>query len=201
MNLGGFSGVDIFIVILGLYFIVRGCYRGFIGEVITLVGFLAAFYLSFHYSSEFGHILKTSAGIDGYVAQAVGGLIIWVMVILLTAVVRMVLKSAVGAAHLGGIDKLLGFVSGAIKTIIAVYAILALGLLVSPVVNPSWMTQSDILRYAGRTWPQFRALIIGLDLIPEKTTLPDGTLEEILRPYRTGEAAPAVQQKTGGNTQ
>ena len=48
------------------------------------------------------------------------------------------------------------------------------------------MSDSDVLRYAGRSWPQFRSALIGLGLVPQDTSLPDGTLEEILRPYRDG---------------
>ena len=50
MSLSGWNYWDIFFIILGCYFIIRGSFRGFVGEVITLVGFLASFYLSFHYS-------------------------------------------------------------------------------------------------------------------------------------------------------
>ena len=60
------------------------------------------------------------------------------------------------------------------------------GILLAPVANPTWMSDSDVLRYAGRSWPQFRSALIGLGLVPQDTSLPDGTLEEILRPYRDG---------------
>ena len=60
------------------------------------------------------------------------------------------------------------------------------GILLAPVANPTWMSDSDVLRYAGRGWPQFRSMLIGLGLVPNDTSLPDGTLEEILRPYRDG---------------
>ena len=48
MTLFGLGFLDIFFIVLALYFIVRGMFRGFLGELITLAGFAASFYLSFH---------------------------------------------------------------------------------------------------------------------------------------------------------
>ena len=87
-----------------------------------------------------------------------------------------------------------------IKSVIVVYVVITGGLLLAPVVTPTWMSQSDILRYAGRSWPQFRAMFIDLNLLPEGTTLPDGTLEQILRPYRTGGGGPEGYDPTPGRT-
>ncbi|MCD7951639.1 MAG: CvpA family protein [Synergistaceae bacterium] len=200
MSLSGWNYWDIFFIILGCYFIIRGSFRGFVGEVITLVGFLASFYLSFHYSGGIGRFLSVTMGLNAYMAQAAAAVLIWLSVTLIAAMLRMILKSLIGAASLGGIDKLLGLFSGVIKSVIVVYVVITGGLLLAPVVTPTWMSQSDILRYAGRSWPQFRAMFIDLDLLPEGTTLPDGTLEQILRPYRTGGGGPEGYDPTPGRT-
>ncbi|MCC8183531.1 CvpA family protein [Cloacibacillus porcorum] len=200
MSLSGWNYWDIFFIILGCYFIIRGSFRGFVGEVITLVGFLASFYLSFHYSGGIGRFLSVTMGLNAYMAQAAAAVLIWLSVTLIAAMLRMILKSLIGAASLGGIDKLLGLFSGVIKSVIVVYVVITGGLLLAPVVTPTWMSQSDILRYAGRSWPQFRAMFIDLNLLPEGTTLPDGTLEQILRPYRTGGGGPEGYDPTPGRT-
>ena len=200
MSLSGWNYWDIFFIILGCYFIIRGSFRGFVGEVITLVGFLASFYLSFHYSGGIGRFLSVTMGLNAYMAQAAAAVLIWLSVTLIAAILRMILKSLIGAASLGGIDKLLGLFSGVIKSVIVVYVVITGGLLLAPVVTPTWMSQSDILRYAGRSWPQFRAMFIDLNLLPEGTTLPDGTLEQILRPYRTGGGGPEGYDPTPGRT-
>ena len=200
MSLSGWNYWDIFFIILGCYFIIRGSFRGFVGEVITLVDFLASFYLSFHYSGGIGRFLSVTMGLNAYMAQAAAAVLIWLSVTLIAAMLRMILKSLIGAASLGGIDKLLGLFSGVIKSVIVVYVVITGGLLLAPVVTPTWMSQSDILRYAGRSWPQFRAMFIDLNLLPEGTTLPDGTLEQILRPYRTGGGGPEGYDPTPGRT-
>ncbi len=200
MSLSGWNYWDIFFIILGCYFIIRGSFRGFVGEVITLVGFLASFYLSFHYSGGIGRFLSVTMGLNAYMAQAAAAVLIWLSVTLIAAMLRMILKSLIGAASLGGIDKLLGLFSGVIKSVIVVYVVITGGLLLAPVVTPTWMSQSDILRYAGRSWPQFRAMFIDLNLLPEGTPLPDGTLEQLLRPYRTGGGGPEGYDPTPGRT-
>lgn len=186
MSVAGFSYWDIFFAVLGLYFVVRGLFRGFVGEVVSLAGFIAAFYFSFHYSKGFGGFIESAAGVNPYVAQAVAGVVIWLSVSMLASVVRMVLKSVIRAVSLGGLDKLLGLFSGVLKTVVVIFAIMTAGILLAPVANPTWMSDSDVLRCAGRSWPQFRSMLIGLGLLPDDTALPDGTLEEILRPYRSG---------------
>lgn len=186
MSVAGFSCWDIFFVVLGVYFVVRGLFRGLVGEVIALVGFLASFYCAFRFSGQFGRFIEGTAGINPYAAQAVAGVVIWLTITMAASVVRMVMKGLIRAASLGGIDKLLGLFAGALKTFIVIYAIMAAGILLAPVANPTWMSDSDVLRYAGRSWPQFRSALIGLGLVPRDTTLPEGTLEEILRPYREG---------------
>lgn len=190
MSFLGWSWWDIFFAVLGCYFVVRGVFRGFVGEVITLAGFLAAFYLSFHYSGAFGRFLEITAGLNPYVAQAVAGVVIWLSVTMLAAVLRMIMKGLIGVASLGGLDKILGLFSGVLKTAVLIFAVMTAGILLAPVANPAWMSDSSVLRYAGRCWPQFRNMLIGLGLVPEGTTLPDGTLEEILREYRMGTGSP-----------
>ena len=200
MSLSGWNFWDIFIIVLGIYFIVRGSLRGLVGEVVTLAGFLASFYLSFHWSGAVGETLAKTMGLNAYVAQVLAALLIWLAVTMIAAVVRMLLKGILGAARLGGIDKLLGLFTGMLKTVVVVFVIITGGLLLAPVTNPTWMSESTIIRYAGRSWPTFRSLFIDLDILPAGTTLPDGTLEQILRPYRRGGGGPEGYNPTPGRT-
>lgn len=190
MNLTGWYLLDIFFIILGCYFVIRGCFRGFVGEVITLVGFFCAFYLSFKISAGFGDLISGFTGINPSASQLIAILLVWLTVTILAAVIRGVTKSLISAVSLGSFDRLLGIFSGLLKTIILVYVVLVGGLLFAPVVSPTWMTESDIIRYAGRQWPEVRKILIDFDLLPNAQNLPDGTLEEILRPYRNGESGP-----------
>ena len=184
------SSFDIFFIILGCYFVIRGCFRGFVGEVLTFVGFSCAIFSAFKLSGSFGRALAAGTGINAYAAQLLAMFAVWLIVTLVFAMLRRALKSVIEAASLGGFDRLLGIFTGGLKIIVVIYVVLIGGLLLAPIKNPSWMTRSDALRHAGRHWPAVRSILIDFELLDHATDLPDGTLEQILRPYRTGEEGP-----------
>ncbi|NLD05259.1 MAG: CvpA family protein [Synergistaceae bacterium] len=190
MNLVGWHLIDIFFILLGCYFVIRGCFRGFVGEVITLVGFFCSIYVSFKFSGKFGDVISAFTGIKESVSQLVAIILVWLVISIIVAAIRKIMKGFLSAISLSGIDRLLGIFSGLLKTFVAVYVVLIGGLLLAPVVEPTWMTKSDIIRYAGRQWPEVKLILIDFNLLPNAETLPEGTLEQILRPYRTGESGP-----------
>lgn len=190
MNLVGWHLIDIFFILLGCYFVIRGCFRGFVGEVLTLVGFFLSIYVSFKFSGKFGYVISAFTGINESVSQLAAIILVWVFISIIVAVIRTMVKSLLSAISLSGIDRLLGIFSGLLKTFVAVYVVLIGGLLLAPVVEPTWMTESDVLRYAGRQWPEVKQILVDFNLLPNAGSLPDGTLEQILRPYRNGESGP-----------
>ena len=190
MNLVGWHLIDIFFILLGCYFVIRGCFRGFVGEVLTLVGFFFAIYVSFKFSGKFGEVISAFTRINESVSQLAAIILVWLVISIIVAAVRKMMKSLLSAISLSGIDRLLGIFSGLLKTFVAVYVVLIGGLLLAPVVEPTWMTESDIIRYAGRQWPEVKQILVDFNLLPNAETLPEGTLEQILRPYRNGESGP-----------
>lgn len=190
MNLMSLNAFDIFFVILGCYFIIRGCFRGLAGEIITLAGFLAAMYISFKFSAKCGAVLAGLADINPSAAKFLAIIIVWMLITLLVSMLRMTIKKMLAVARLSWFDRLLGLFSGLLKTTLVVYVVLIGGLLLVPVLNPTWMTESSILRYAGRQWPEVRKILMDFDIFPNVEDLPDGTLEQILRPYRMGVSGP-----------
>ena len=190
MNLVGWHLIDIFFILLGCYFVIRGCFRGFVGEVLTLVGFFISIYVSFKFSGKFGYVISAFTGINESVSQLAAIILVWVFISIIVAVIRTMVKSLLSAISLSGIDRLLGIFSGLLKTFVAVYVVLIGGLLLAPVVEPTWMTESDVIRYAGRQWPEVKQILVDFNLLPNAESLPDGTIEQILRPYRNGESGP-----------
>ncbi len=187
--------LDIFFLILACYFVIKGCFRGFVGEILTLVGFLVSIYVSFKFSGTIGNMLERSTGINIYLAQFVSILLVWFVITLLAALLRKTLKSVISVVNMGGMDKLLGVFSGLLKSVIVVYIVLIFGFLLSPITKPTWMTSSDVLRYSGRHWPSVRQILIDYNFFPQASNLPDGTLEQIVRPYRTGVGSPKKNEE------
>ncbi len=190
MSLAGWYFLDFFFILLGCYFVIRGCFRGFVGEVLTLAGFFLSLYVSFKFSGIFGGFMRAFLGLNESVSQLIAIILVWLTIAVIVALIRKLMKGIISAVNLNGFDRLLGIFSGVLKTIIAVYVFLVAGLLLAPVVEPTWMTKSDIMRYAGRQWPEVRNILLDFDILPNADTLPEGTLEEILRPYRTGGSGP-----------
>jgi len=190
LSFAGVHILDVFFIVLGCYFIIRGCFRGFVGEILTLAGFICTFYISFKFSDRLGRHLWHTTGVNSYLAQLLAFIILWLSVTIITTLLRKTTKKVVSAMSLGSVDAVLGLFSGFIKIAGIVYVFLIIGILLSPIANPTWMTNSDILRYAGRQWPSVRKMLIDYDILAHASELPDGTLEQILRPYRTGNDGP-----------
>ncbi|MDO4987514.1 MAG: CvpA family protein [Synergistes sp.] len=181
---------DIFFTILCLYFVIKGMMRGFVGEVISLVGFFASFYLAPLLSVPVGRMLAQSMNISIYIAEVIGVVLVWIAVMLVFAIIRMIVSRFIGAVHLGAVNRILGAFSGFIKASVFIYVIIMCGLLLTPVVSPVWLSESSAISFAGRYWPEVRSLAVGIGVLPHDTNLPDGTLNQILRPYRNGSDGP-----------
>lgn len=189
--------VDIVFMILGLYFIIRGCFRGLTGEIITLAGFIVSLYASFHYSGRISEYVVAWTGVNQTLAQVIAIFVIWIALTFVTVTVKKILSTILSAVSLGGVDKLLGFVSGCCKLVLSIYVVLIIGVLAQPLIAPTWMSKSVCLKYAGRYWPVVRQTIIDTQLLPQAQDLPDSTLDEILAPYRTDRESPFPEREQG----
>lgn len=183
--------LDIFFLLLGCYFIIRGAFRGFVGEILSFGGLIVSVYIGVRHSETLGGLLGSAAGLSKEVAQVLAVVLVWIVISLLFGVLRRVLKRILDFASLGGIDRIFGVLIGFLKTVIVVYMVIIGGLLLAPVVEPTWMGESTTLVYAGRKWPEVKQFLVNSRVLPERADLPGGTLEQILRPYRRGTGAPS----------
>lgn len=199
--------LDMFFLALGCYFFIQGMFRGLIGEVLSLGGLLFSVYVGFKHYGILSTIISSVFGINKEIAQVISVVAVWLAVTVAFSILRRVLKKGVELASLGALDRVLGIFCGALKTMIVIYVVLIGGILMSPVVKPTWMSESSALILAGRNWPQVRSFMIDLKMLPRDSTLPKGTLEQMLRPYRRGIGAPGSLGSgmrtllRGGNTE
>lgn len=191
-SLAGWHVLDIFFVILTCYFVIMGVFRGLVGEALSLGGLILTAYIGFGYSDKLGALLGRASGLNPYVSQVLTLVVVWLVISMFFSFLRSGSKKALSMSSLGGIDRILGIICGLLKASFVIYAVLIAGLLLSPVVEPTWMSKSDVLVYAGRKWPDVRNLLVGIKVLPKGTELPSGTLEQILRPYRRGVGAPGT---------
>lgn len=188
----GWHMLDIFFLLLGCYFVIRGVFRGLVGEALSLGGLILSIYTGFRYSETLGRTLGSAVGLNKEVACVLSLVLVWLTISIIFSVLRRILRSVMDIASLGSLDRILGIFCGLFKTITVLYAVMIGGLLLSPIVEPTWMSHSDALICAGRKWPEVRRLLLDFGVLPPRTDLPDSTLEQIMRPYRRENRVPGA---------
>ena len=122
---------DILILAFVLFFAVRGIIRGFIMEVIGLLGIVLAFLFSFMiYTPVLNIVQAIGFGGDGasVAAYVLGFIIIYVIVVVLGHL----LHKALSVIHLGWLNRIAGFIFGGVKGTVIVGVILWAALYILP---------------------------------------------------------------------
>ena len=141
------SAVDwILLAVLGLSLLL-GMWRGIVQEVLSLVGWVAAFYVSQMYAPMAAAWLPME-GSSQMLRYAAGFVVVFVAVLVGTALVSWVIKKLISAVGLGPLDRLLGSLFGLMR---AVFILLAITVLVG--MTP--MRDTDAWKQAqGAQWLQ-----------------------------------------------
>ena len=114
---------DIGIIIIFGFCLVRGFFRGFVKEVISLIGVLAGFYAACVYYLDIAHLLSKWISHPPYL-NILSFLIILIGVFVLVSLSGAAIKYLMDIAFLGWIDRFLGVVTGSIKGMIIVSIVL-----------------------------------------------------------------------------
>lgn len=108
------NGLDIaLLAVVGLSAIF-GAFRGFIREILSLLAWLIAGWLAMHFFPVFADRL-TAVIEQQTLRQAAAFLLIFLAALLAIALVNRLLALLIRVSQLGGIDRLLGFIFGALR--------------------------------------------------------------------------------------
>ncbi len=119
------SAVDwILLAVLGLSLLL-GMWRGIIQEVLSLVGWVAAFYVSQMYAPMAAAWLPMD-GSSQMLRYAAGFVVVFVAVLVGTALVSWVIKKLVSAVGLGSLDRMLGSLFGLMRGVVILLAVTVL---------------------------------------------------------------------------
>jgi len=119
------SAVDwILLAVLGLSLLL-GMWRGIVQEVLSLVGWVAAFYVSQMYAPMAAAWLPME-GSSQMLRYAAGFVVVFVAVLVGTALVSWVIKKLISAVGLGPLDRLLGSLFGLMRGVVILLAITVL---------------------------------------------------------------------------
>jgi membrane protein required for colicin V production len=116
------SAVDwMLLAVLGLSFLL-GLWRGIVQEVLSLTGWVAAFYVSQMYAPVAAAWLPME-GSSQMLRYAAGFVVVFIAVLVATVLVSFVVKKLVSAVGLGPLDRLLGSLFGFMRGVVILLAV------------------------------------------------------------------------------
>ncbi|PUE32454.1 colicin V synthesis protein [Limnohabitans sp. Jir61] len=116
------SAVDwILLAVLGLSLLL-GMWRGIVQEVLSLVGWVAAFYVSQMYAPVAAAWLPME-GSSQMLRYAAGFVVVFVAVLVVTALVSWTIKKLLSAVGLGLLDRFLGSLFGLMRGVVILLAV------------------------------------------------------------------------------
>jgi membrane protein required for colicin V production len=116
---GVMNPLDILIIVIVGFCLVRGIFRGLIKELSSIVGVLGGFYGAYTYYPEVAKLLSRWISNTGYL-NILSFLIIFLGVFLIIAIAGVVIKYLLKIVFLGWVDRICGAGFGFIKGILIV---------------------------------------------------------------------------------
>jgi len=117
-----FHVFDIIAAAGALIFVILGFKRGFVEEIIRLVGIVAAFFLGLGFYRKLAALL-TFVKLPGSVVAVISFLLIFIVALLLILLLSIVIKKIVHLTVLGWVDRICGGVLGFIKMFFIVWVV------------------------------------------------------------------------------
>ena len=141
------SAVDwILLAVLGLSLLL-GVWRGIVQEVLSLAGWVVAFYVSQMYAPSAAAWLPMD-GSSQMLRYAAGFVVVFIAVLAATVLVSWMVKKLVSAVGLGPLDRLLGSIFGLMRGVVILLA-------ASVIVGMTPMRETEAWKQAqGAQWLQ-----------------------------------------------
>jgi membrane protein required for colicin V production len=117
---------DIFLILIVLFFVIRGIFRGLIKEITSFIGVACGYYAAYSYYSLLARPLTTWVSHPDY-CNILSFLIIFVAVTLIISILGVIIKYLLNISPLGWIDRACGAVLGFTKSVL-ILAVVLIGL-------------------------------------------------------------------------
>lgn len=167
-------GVDVFFVLILATFCIRGAIRGFSGEAISLVATIGGFLLAWKLSPHISGLLVSFLPLDPTAAKIGALVVVYVLVLIVGVYVGKGVKAFLKFTNLSSIDRGMGIVAGAVKTLALLVIVFAAVMALAPVFSPNWMEDSYSMRLARWTWPTVQKSLSGIRLMDPDSLPWDG---------------------------
>ncbi|MEI6383591.1 MAG: CvpA family protein [Betaproteobacteria bacterium] len=137
----------VLLVVVGVT-VLMGLMRGLIKEVISLLGWFAAFIVSPMYAHPLGMWLPMQ-GASEQLRECVGFLLIFVGVLIVASFLAMVIKKMVSVVGLGLVDRLFGAVFGLLRGALII-AVAMVVIKLTPLQNMKMLQESKGIQLAAQ---------------------------------------------------
>lgn len=139
--------LDLGLLIIMVFFLVKALMRGFVREVIGLVGAVAAIVASVMFYQDLGGLLERLSAVPAAWWPAVAFALILLVVFAVFLYIGSMLQRLILAGPLSGLDRLLGAGVGLVKGLLICYLLINLLLLVNPFNTLAPLRQSLVAPY------------------------------------------------------
>lgn len=139
---------DITIIIIISFCLIRGVFRGILGELANIVGVIAGFYGAYNYYREFTPLLEKWIANQALI-NIIAFFLLFSLIFGFIIIIAVGLEKLLKVAFLGWIDKTFGAVFGALKGIL-IAAVLFIVLTNIVPQNHTLLSQSTLAPYVAR---------------------------------------------------
>lgn len=137
---------DYVVITILLASLLLGFWRGVVGEVLTLAGWVAGFLLARQFGSWAGEQFLTQFFADTTLRNVAGWVAVFVVVLLLFAMLRAALRGLLRVAGLGMLDRLSGLIFGLARgVLITLLGVAVAGM--TPLPGKDWWKQALLSPY------------------------------------------------------
>ncbi len=128
------------VVFLSIFF---GCFRGFIRELLSLIGWVLAFYTANFFTDSFYQLIPFN--LDDSIKYIVGYFIIFISVLIIASMIIKLINKFIKSVGLGFSNFILGGFFGFTRGVLVVFVMIFLLEKTSFALNPAWENSSYIV--------------------------------------------------------
>jgi membrane protein required for colicin V production len=113
------NSLDILIITILAYGLIRGIFRGLVREISSIVGVLGGFYAAYTYYPLVSNLISPWISNEAYL-KILSYLILFSAVVIIINTLAVVIKYLLNIAYLGWVDRICGAMFGVIKGILVI---------------------------------------------------------------------------------
>jgi membrane protein required for colicin V production len=120
--------LDILIAIVVVISLIVGLVRGFVKEVLSIIGWIAAAWLAFTFGSNAGELIHQYVELPAEAFRTSAGFIsVFVVSLFVFSVVNWLIAKILSKAPIKGIDRFLGMLFGAVRAVAVIAIVIVIG--------------------------------------------------------------------------